>query len=85
MSRSNTARLNLRSAFVRTCVRELSRLTGMTATEIVEDALRGYVPPAAPAQTGRLLRRGQILVIPANGSVVRAEEANAALDLVRER
>ncbi|MGA2951834.1 MAG: hypothetical protein ABSD80_06335 [Caulobacteraceae bacterium] len=85
MSRAKATQLNVRSAFARARTRELSRLTGMTATEIVEDALRGYVPPGAPAQTGRLVRRGRILVIPAGGSSVSLDEANAALDRVRER
>jgi hypothetical protein len=85
MSRANTVQFNVRSAFVRARTQELSRLTGMTATEIVEDALRGYVPPGAPAQRGRLVRRGRILVVPADGSAVSLDEANAALDRARER
>jgi len=82
MSRANTVQFNVRSAFVRARTQELSRLT---ATEIVEDALRGYVPPGAPAQRGRLVRRGRILVVPADGSAVSLDEANAALDRARER
>ena len=57
----------------------------MTATQIVEDALRGYVPPGAPTQVGRLVRRGPILVGPAGGRRVSLDEANAALKAVRER
>ena len=85
MSRTNSVQFNVRSAFVRARTRELSRLTGMTATEIVEDALRGYVPPGAPAATGRLVRRGRILLVPSDGSSVSLEDTNAALERVRER
>jgi hypothetical protein len=85
MPRAETIQLNVRSHFARTRAHELAKLTGMTATEVVEDALRGYVPPGAPARVGRLVRRGAILVIPKNGPVVTLDEANAALDAVRER
>jgi len=44
MARRNTAQLNIRSAFVRERVRDVARRTGMSATEVVEDALRGYTP-----------------------------------------
>jgi hypothetical protein len=52
---------------------------------VVEDALRGYVPPGGPEPVGRLVRRGAILVAPAMGRSMSLEEANAALEAVRER
>jgi hypothetical protein len=85
MPRAETTQLNVRSSFARTRAHELAKLTGMTATEVVEDALQGYVPPGAPTEVGRLVRRGAILVIPKSGPVVTLDEANAALDTVRER
>ncbi len=39
----------------------------------------------APVGVGGLVRRGVILVAPQSGPVVTLEEANAALDAVRER
>ena len=57
----------------------------MTATQIVEDALRGYVPPGIVAKAGRLVQRGPILVQPARGRKISAAEADAALNAVRER
>ena len=74
MSRSDHAQFNVRSAFARARARELAKLTGMTATEIVEDALRGYVPPGTGANVRGLQRRGRILVIPADGPKVSASE-----------
>lgn len=84
MPRSEPAQFNVRSAFARTRARELAEQTGMTATQVVEDALRGYVPPGATAPVGRLIRRGPILVAPAQGRSIGLEDANAALDAVRE-
>ena len=84
MSRSEPVQFNVRSAFARARARELAEQTGMTATQVVEDALRGYVPPGAATPVGRLVRRGPILVAPADGRSVSLEQANAALDAVRE-
>lgn len=85
MSRAEQIQLNVRSAFARARVQELARLTGMTATQIVEDALRGYVPPGTASKVGNLVKRGPLLVRPSGGAKVSLEEANAALDAARER
>jgi hypothetical protein len=85
MPRANAVQFNVRSAFARRRAHELAKLTGMTATEIVEDALRGYVPPGAAHTAGRLVRRGPILVRPAEGASVSFSEAEAALRAARER
>jgi hypothetical protein len=58
----------------------------MTATQVIEDALRGYVPPAGPKQVGALVRRGPVLVRPAtDGRHASLAEANEALDAERDR
>ena len=85
MSRTNHVQFNVRSAFARQRAHELAKLTGMTATQVVVDALRGYVPPGAELRTGRLVRRGPILVKPAVGAQISFAEAEAALNAVRER
>ncbi len=82
---SRAEQFNVRSVFARKRAQELAKLTGMTATQIVEDALRGYVPPAAPAEIGILVRRGPVLVRRATGPKVSLKAANAALAAVRER
>jgi hypothetical protein len=84
MGRAEQSQFNVRFAFARDRARELARQTGMTATEVVEDALRGYVPPETPAKVGRLVRCGPILVAPTGGKRVTLDEANAALEAVRE-
>lgn len=86
MARQSTQQLNIRSTFARTRVREIAERTGMTATEIVEDALRGYVPPGVPARTDGLVWKGRVLVkAPTPGApTISLDEANAILDAVRE-
>jgi hypothetical protein len=85
MSRADPVRLKVRSAFARARARELARLAGLPATQVVEDALRGYVPPGTPSETGQLVRRGLLLVRSSEGAAVSLREANAALDRARGR
>ena len=85
MPRADNAQLNIRSAYARARVHEIACRTGMTATEVVEDALRGYVPPAGPERVGSLVRRGPVLVKPAGGRQVTRQEADEALEAVRGR
>jgi len=86
MPRSDNAQLNVRSTFARARAHELARCTGMTATEVVEDALRGYEPPAAdPERVGVLVRRGPVLVHPAQERRISHEKAERALDAARGR
>ena len=85
MPRADNAQLNIRSAYARNRAREIARRTGMTTTEVVEEALRGYVPPAAFEPVHGLVRRGRVLVKPAQGRHVTQEEADQALEAVRGR
>jgi hypothetical protein len=85
MARTDQVQFNMRSAFAHQRAHELARLTGMSATQIVEDALRGYVPPGVVNAPNGLVRRGPILVMPANGATVSFAEAEAALNAGRER
>lgn len=86
MSRHDNAQLNIRSTFARARAQEIARRTGMTVTEAIEDALRGYVPAAEPREVGALVRRGPLLVLPASGRRrISLAEANEALDATRGR
>ncbi len=67
MPRTDNVQLHIRSAYARDRAREIARRTGMTTTEIGEDALRGYVPPTVFAPVNGLVRRGLVLVKPAQG------------------
>lgn len=85
MARTDHVQFNVRSAFARARAHELAKRTGMTATQVVEEALRSYVPPSDAGEVGRLVRRGPILVHPGNGKKISLAEANAALNDIRER
>jgi hypothetical protein len=77
------AQLNIRSAYARARAAVLADATGMTTTQIIEEALRAYTPPMGHAP-GKLVRRGALLVRP-GGDRVTLDDANAALDASRER
>ena len=82
MSRRASPQLNVRSSFARDRAAALSLATGMSTTQIVEEALRAYTPPVASVP-GKLVRRGELLVRP-GGERVTLDEANAALDASRD-
>jgi len=85
MSGADRCQFIIRSSFARARARELAKLTGMTSTEVVEDALRSYVPPRGPKSVGRLVQRDALLILLKGGPDVTLEEANAELDMARER
>lgn len=57
--------------------------TGMTTTQVVEEALRAYLPAPEARVPAGLLRKGAFLVKPTNGQPMSLENVNAALDGVR--
>jgi hypothetical protein len=77
MSQSPATQLNVRSPYARARASALARATGMTTTQVVEEALRAYAPPVA-SPPGKPVRRGTLLVRP-GGDQVTLDEANAAL------
>ena len=87
MGRHDHTQFNIRSAFARKRARELAAESGMTVTQVVEDALRTYVPAVTdPKPIGGLVRRGKLLVIPAKGlPKFTREEINAAIEEDRNR
>ncbi len=85
MGRADQTQFNVRSAFAKARARELAALTGMTVTQIVEDALRGYVPPGGEKTVGRLVRKGPLLVMPSQGRKITLEETNAEIEAGRNR
>ena len=83
MPRTARDQFNIRSAYARQRAHDLARQTGMTASQVVEEALRTYAPnPQGPV--GRLVRKGALLVLPAAGQKVTLDQAEAALDAVRD-
>jgi predicted transcriptional regulator len=84
MARTNAAQLNIRSQFARDRVDHLARQTGMTATQIVEEALRTYHPPMEEPVPPGFIRKGRILVRHGGGRRITIEETLAAIDAGRE-
>lgn len=83
MRKSESPQLNVRSQFARERAAALARKTGMTTTQVVEEALRAYLPPSGGEVPAKLVRKGVLLVKPASGRLVTLVDANAALDDVR--
>lgn len=79
MPRADAAQLNIRSRYARERVGQLARQSGMTATQIVEEALRAYTPPPHDPPPPGLVRRGPLLVLRATGRTVTHQETEEAL------
>lgn len=83
MPRAVRDQFNIRSAFARQRAHEIAQQTGMTASQVVEEALRAYAPaPAEPV--GRLVRKGRLLVMPATGGRITHEDVEDAIRELRE-
>lgn len=86
-SKHRTDQLSVRSRFARARATRLAQLTGMTITQIVEDALRAYQPAsrdARPVQSRRLIEKNGILVMPKIGAQqITHAQAEAALEEIR--
>jgi hypothetical protein len=84
MSRSADTQLNVRSRFARDRASLLSKQTGMSATQVVEEALRSYVPQVHRDVPTKLVRKGTILVRPTDGKRISLVQANAVLEEDRD-
>ena len=80
---SAAPQLNIRSAFARERVASIARSTGMTATQVVEEALRAYTPPTQGDVPEGMIRVGPLLVMASRGRTITVEEADAAIEAVR--
>lgn len=85
MPRSANPQLNVRSRYARERAAELARATGMTATQVVEEALRAFIPPPGSEVPQGLVRRGKLLVLKAQGPAVTQAQSEAAIEAVRTR
>ena len=82
MARTDSDQLNVRSKFARDRATQIAEATGMTTTQVVEEALRGYVPTGGPQPIGRLVREGRLLVM-RGGRKITLEETDAAIEEAR--
>lgn len=85
MSGKGQPQLNIRSRFARDRAAAIARETGMTTTQVVEEALRAYVPPVTDSPSPNLVRRGKLLVHRPTGRTISLDQLNAEIEAVRER
>ncbi len=85
MSSSSAPQLNVRSRFARDRAAAIARETGMTTTQVVEEALRAYVPPMPDSTSPNMIRSGKLLVRRSTGSPITLEQLNAEIEASRER
>ncbi len=83
MPRTARDQFNIRSTYARQRAHEIARETGMTASQVVEEALRAYAPDL-DAPVGRLVRKGPLLVLPADGRRIGLDDVEEALRALRE-
>jgi hypothetical protein len=74
--------LSVRSKFASARASKLAKLTGMTITQIVEDALRAYQPPTRIVPGG-LIEKGGLLVKPKARAEVTHFQVDAELEEIR--
>lgn len=76
--------LTIHSRFAYDRATWLATKTGMSTDEVVEEALRAYVPPTQEPPPGGLVREGKLLVFPATGNTITVEELIAEMDEARD-
>lgn len=83
MPRAVEAQLNIRSRFARDRATQIARETGMTATQVVEEALRAYAPPREEPAPAGMKRRGKLLIL-TGGPRVTSDDVIAAIQADRD-
>lgn len=81
MTRPSRNQLNIRSQYARDRAAELVKVTGLNATQVIEEALRAYSPAREPTSAD-LERRGPLLVL-VGGDVMTLADTNAAIEAFR--
>ena len=84
MPRTDTVQFNVRSAFVRERATQIARETGMSATKVIEEALRAYAPPPPLAADDGAVPPGMIrksgMLVLTGGPRVTLEQLNAMIE-----
>jgi hypothetical protein len=81
-TKDHKPQLSVRSSFASARASKLAKLTGMTITQIVEDALRAYQPPARIVPGG-LVEKGGLLVKPKGETGITQPQVDAELEEIR--
>lgn len=75
--------LNVRSQFARARASQLARATGMSVTQVVEDALRAYQPARQVVRPAGLIEKAGLLVKPKGSFEATQLEVDAELEKIR--
>lgn len=75
--------LNVRSQFARARASQLARETGMSVTEVVEDALRAYQPARQVVRPSGLIEKAGLLIKPKGSFEVTQLQVDAELEKIR--
>ena len=88
MTGRSSSQLNIRSVKAREKAIRLAAETGMTVTQIVEEAVQAYRPPAPQQEIlpEGLIRKGRFLVFKSTGGPpMTLEETNEGIEAGRNR
>lgn len=75
--------LNVRSRFARVRAAQIAMTTGMSITQVIEDALRAYQPAVRRAGRPGLIQEGRLLVLSKGGRKISHDQVEAELDEIR--
>ena len=82
-SKQQSDQLNVRSRFARARAAQIAMTTGMSITQVVEDALRAYQPTVRRAGRPGLIQKGRLLVLSKGGRKISNDQVEAQLDEIR--
>lgn len=81
--KQSTPQLSVRSGFARARAANLAKVTGMTITQVVEDALRAYQPASRAVRPGTLIEKRGVLVKPKRDAELTHLQVETELDSIR--
>lgn len=82
-TKETAKQLNVRSRFARARASQLAKATGMTVTQVVEDALRAYQPARQVVRPAGLIEKAGLLVKPKGRFDVTQLQVDAELETIR--
>ncbi|MFL6763393.1 MAG: hypothetical protein ACJ8FB_12660 [Sphingomicrobium sp.] len=82
-SKETNNQLNVRSRFARARASQLARATGLSVTQVVEDALRAYQPARQIVRPAGLIEKAGLLVKPKGSFDVTQLQVDAELESIR--
>lgn len=82
-SKHLTTQLSVRSRFARGRASTLAKVTGMSITQVVEDALRAYQPARTLSRPGGLIEKAGILVKPKGAVEITHSQVETEFEKIR--